>query len=75
LNSLSASTYSAFIFELSGKSAVEAPEHVQATAQTQEEVSARDIRSDEGDVAAEPEDYVSIGEIYLAYVPWNNEEI
>jgi hypothetical protein len=69
------STYSAFIFELSGKSAVEAPEHVQTTAQTQEEVSARDIRSDEGDVAAEPEECVSIGEIYLAYVPWKTEEI
>jgi hypothetical protein len=71
----SASTSSAWIPALSGKSTVEAPEHVQATAHTQEEVSARGIRNDEGDVAFEPEESVRTGEVFLAYVPWKTEEI
>jgi hypothetical protein len=51
--------------------AVEAAEHVQTAAGTQEDVSARDIRSNEVDVAFEPEESDS----HLAYIPGRTEEI
>jgi hypothetical protein len=56
-------------------SAVEIPEQMQITAQTQEDSSAKDIRNYEDDAAFEPEESVWVGEVYLAYVPWKTEEI
>jgi hypothetical protein len=55
--------------------AVDAPEHVQTTAHTQEDLSAREIRSNQNDVAFEPEEHDWNGEVYLGYIPCRTEEI
>jgi hypothetical protein len=55
--------------------AVEAAEHVQTTAETQEDVSARDTRSNEVEVALEPEESDRNWEVHLAYIPGRTEEI
>jgi hypothetical protein len=55
--------------------AVEASEHVLTTAQTPEEFSAREIHSNQVDVAFEPEESVWNGEVPLAYIPGRTEEI
>jgi hypothetical protein len=55
--------------------AVEAPEHVLATGQTQEDLSARDVGSNQVDVAFEPEGSDWNGEVRLAYIPGRTEEI
>jgi hypothetical protein len=52
--------------------AVEAPEHVQTTAQTQED---REICSNQVDVASEPEESYWIGEAHLGYMPGRTEDI
>jgi hypothetical protein len=52
--------------------AVEAPEHVQATAQTRED---REICSNQVDVASESEESDWIGEVHLGYMPGRTEEI
>ena len=49
--------------------AVDAAEHVQTTAETQEDVS------NEVDVAFEPEESDRNGDIHLAYIPGRTEEI
>jgi hypothetical protein len=54
---------------------VEAAEHVQTTAETQEDVSARDTRSNEVEVALEPEESDRNWEVHLAYIPGRTEEI
>jgi hypothetical protein len=57
--------------------AVEATEHVQTTAQTQEDLSAREIRGNHVNVAFEPEefDWNWNGGIHLGYIPGRTEEI
>jgi predicted chitinase len=55
--------------------AVEAPEHVQTTAQTQEFFSARDVGSNQVDVAFEPEESDWNGKVHLGYIPSRTEEI
>jgi hypothetical protein len=55
--------------------AVEAPEHVQTTAQTQRDFSGRDIRSNQVDVAFVPEESDCNGEVHLGYIPGRTEEI
>ena len=55
--------------------AVEVPEHVQTTVQTQEDISARDIGSNQVDVAFEPEESDWNGEFHLAFILGQTEEI
>jgi predicted chitinase len=57
------------------ETAVDAPEHLQTTAQTQEDFSARDIRSNQADVAFESEESHWNGEVNLAYRAGRTEEI
>jgi hypothetical protein len=57
------------------ESTVDAPGHVQTTAHTQEDLSAREIRSNQNDVAFEPEEHDWNGEVYLGYIPCRTEEI
>jgi hypothetical protein len=49
--------------------ATEAPEHALTTVQTQEAFSAREFRSNQVDVAFEPEESDLNGEVHLAYIP------
>jgi hypothetical protein len=53
----------------------EAPEHVQTTAQTQEDSSGSEICSNQDDITFEPEDFDWNGEVHLAYIPGRTEEI
>jgi hypothetical protein len=53
--------------------AVEAPEHVQKTVQTQEDFSARDSHSDEDGAALK--ESVWVGDVCIAYVPGKTEEV
>jgi uncharacterized protein YgbK (DUF1537 family) len=53
----------------------EAPEHVQATAQTQKDFSGRDIRSKQVDAAFESEESDWNDEGHLGYIPGRTEEI
>ena len=55
--------------------AVEALEHVQTTAQTQEGCSAREICSNQVDGPFEPEGSDWKGEVHLGYIPGRTEEI
>jgi hypothetical protein len=55
--------------------AVEASEHVQATAQTQKDFSGRESRSNSVDVAFVPEESDCNGEVHLGYIPGRTEEI
>jgi hypothetical protein len=57
------------------KRVVEAPEHMQTTAHTQEYISAREIRRNQVDVGFDPEESGWNGEFHLAYVPGRTEEI
>jgi hypothetical protein len=55
--------------------AVEAPEHAQITAQTKEDFSTREIRSNQVDVIFEPQESDWNGNGYLTYIPGRTEEI
>jgi hypothetical protein len=55
--------------------AVDVPEHVQTTVQTQEDFSAREIRGNHVDVAFEPEESDWNGEVHLGYIPCRTEEV
>jgi hypothetical protein len=55
--------------------AVEASEHVQATAQTQKDFSGRESRSNSVDVAFVPEESDWNDEVHLGYIPGRTEEI
>jgi hypothetical protein len=54
---------------------VDAPEHVQTSAQTQEAFSIRDIGSNEVNVAFEPEEADRNDEVPLGYIPCGTAEI
>jgi hypothetical protein len=55
--------------------AVEVEEHVQTSAENQEDVSARGIRSNQIEIALEPEESDRNGEVHLAYISGRTEEI
>ena len=55
--------------------AVEAPEHVQTTAQPQKDCGGREIRSNQVDVAYVPEESDRNGEVHLGYIPCRTEQI
>jgi hypothetical protein len=53
----------------------ESPEHMQRTAQTQDNFSGREIRRNRVDVSFEPEESDWNGEVPFAYIPGRTEEI
>jgi hypothetical protein len=55
--------------------ATEVPEHELTTTQTREAFSDREFRSNQVDVAFEPEESDWNGEVHLAYIPGRTEEI
>jgi hypothetical protein len=55
--------------------AVEAPEHVQTTAQNQKDFSGRELPSNQIDVAGEAEESDWNNEVHLGYIPGRTEEI
>jgi hypothetical protein len=55
--------------------AVEVAEHVQTSVETQEDVSAREIRRSQIEIALEPEESHRNDEVHLAYISGRTEEI